>query len=605
MKKAIMTTQEFIEKANQIHHHKYDYSNTVYVNSRTKIQFVCPIHGIVKQNPKAHLKSCGCPSCASNKMTTKEFISKAKIVHKNKYDYSKTVYMDQRSRLTIVCKIHGPFIQLARAHLAGQGCPKCSLQSPKRYKKDLNHFIEKSRRIHGNKYDYSETEYLSANKSLIIICPVHGRFKQRASAHTAGQGCPKCGQSKPISHNEFIAKAQIIHNDKYDYSKVKYTNSFSKIEIICPRHGCFLQMPYQHLNGQGCPQCGHKSMQNKLSSNEKEFVAKARQIHGDKYDYSKVKYTNRITKVQINCPKHGGFDQKPNDHLSGSGCPFCAGTNLQKEIFEFVSLYCSAYLNDRSIIKPYEIDIYVPSHKIAIEVNGLYWHSYNRTDIEDKMRHYHKCDLCLKQGIQLLQINENEWLEQKDVVKSIIKAKLGLFDNKIFARKCDVVFVDKNIHNSFMSNAHIQGPKGHTIALGLQHDGNIVSIMSFCKHPKYQWEIARFANSRNTIVVGGASRLFKHFVSECNPDSVMTYADRRYSNGNLYKELGFAEDGISKPNYCYIKRNIVHSRQQFQKHKLHRKLEIFDPNLTEAENMFLNGYRRMWDAGHYRFLWHK
>ena len=126
--------------------------------------------------------------------------------------------------------------------------------------------------------------------------------------------------------------------------------------------------------------------------------------------------------------------------------------------------------------------------------------------------------------------------------------------------------------------------------------------MSFNKHPKYQWEITRFANKLNMTVVGGASKLFKHFLREHNPDQILTYADRRYSNGNLYKKLGFKLDGITQPNYIYIKNKKIFSRQQFQKHKLKDKLEDFNPLLTEAENMFNNGYRRMWDAGNYRFL---
>jgi hypothetical protein len=129
--------------------------------------------------------------------------------------------------------------------------------------------------------------------------------------------------------------------------------------------------------------------------------------------------------------------------------------------------------------------------------------------------------------------------------------------------------------------------------------------MSFNKHPKYEWEITRFANRLETIVIGGASRLFKYFMNNYDPDQIMTYADRRYSDGNLYKKLGFELDGTTQPNYFYLMGDTIYSRQQFQKHKLEKKLAQYDSMLTESQNMFNNGYRRIWDAGHFRFIWVK
>ncbi|MHA1372307.1 MAG: hypothetical protein ACTSRA_21620 [Promethearchaeota archaeon] len=331
-----MTTKEFIKKAKAIHKDKYDYSETTYINSRTKVVFSCKIHGKVTQLPRAHLNSCGCPDCATNKMTTEGFIKKAKAIHDCVYHYEKVIYTTASNKVIIICSKHGEFEQRASAHLDGQGCPKCALLSPKRYKKDLNHFIKLSKQIHDNEYDYSKTVYLSTNKKVIIICPIHGEFKQRASAHTSGQKCPKCSISKPITTKEFIKRAKSAHGEKYNYSKTNYVNANIKVIISCPDHGQFKQKPSAHSFGQGCPKCGHELMRSTLLYSTPKFIELSKNIHGEKYDYSKTNYEESKKKIKITCQKHGDFYQRPNDHLNGNGCPKCAGTHLQNEIESFI-----------------------------------------------------------------------------------------------------------------------------------------------------------------------------------------------------------------------------------------------------------------------------
>ena len=258
------------------------------------------------------------------KKTKEEFIAKAKLVHGDKYDYSKVEYVGALTKVCIICPKHGEFCQEANSHLRGQGCPKC------KYEKQTcttDEFIAKAKKIHGDKYDYSKVEYVGALTKVCIICPKHGEFCQEANSHLRGQGCPKCKYEKQTcTTDEFIAKAKKIHGDKYDYSKVEYVNRKTKVCIICPKHGEFWQTPSAHLRGQGCPKCKSK----KQTCTTDEFIAKAKKIHGDKYDYSKVEYVNRKTKVCIICPKHGEFWQTPNHHLSGCGCPKCGVENHRK-----------------------------------------------------------------------------------------------------------------------------------------------------------------------------------------------------------------------------------------------------------------------------------
>jgi len=405
-----------------------------------------------------------------------------------------------------------------------------------------------------------------------------------------------------LSVKEITEKAQKIHGNKYDYSKTKPGNMQSKITIICPKHGEFEQNIYNHIKRNGCPECAIE----KTRLTQKEFLKRAIEVHGDKYDYSKVEYVDSKTYITVICPKHGEFKQKPQNHLINN-CPSCPAviSSGHQEIINYIEsiINTEILINDRKAIQPYELDIYLPEYNFAIEHHGLYWHSYNfKESPEEKSKHLRKLNLCEDENIKLIQILENEWNNNKELIKSMLQSKLKS-SNKIYARKCDIKKIDNQQHSRFMDKNHIQSGKGCNVAYGLFYCGKLVAVMSFNKHPKHEWEITRFANKLGHTVVGGASKLFKKFIKDHNPTQVMTFADKRYSDGNLYIQLGFELVKNTSPNYFYIKNNKIHSRQQFMKHKLKDKLEIFDPSLTEAENMFLNGYRRLWDAGHAKFIW--
>jgi len=255
----------------------------------------------------------------SKKKTNEQFVEDAKLIHGDKYDYSKVHYINSQTKVTIICKTHGEFNQSPNKHLCKQGCPKCS----KNYKLTHENFIENAKKIHGNKYDYSKVDYLNSNTKVIIICKIHGEFEQNPHSHIGKQkhGCPKCSKNCKLTIKEFIEKAKIIHGTKYDYSKVKYDNINNKIMISCNEHGNFNISASHHIYSlTGCPKC---SKCNKI--NTEEFIKEAKKIHGDKYDYSKVKYKNTKNKVIIVCKEHGDFEQMPRNHLLGSICHKCSG----------------------------------------------------------------------------------------------------------------------------------------------------------------------------------------------------------------------------------------------------------------------------------------
>ena len=189
---------------------------------------------------------------------------------------------------------------------------------PRRLTKEQ--FVEKAKAVHGDKYDYSKVEYINANTKVCIICHEHGEFWQRPKDHMKGHGCDDCGGTKELTTDIFIKKAKTIHGEKYNYSNVRYVNSTTKVQIICPTHGFFEQAPYSHLNGNGCPDCGGNT---RIDTDV--FIKKSKSIHGDKYDYSLVKYTGIFNTVKIKCPAHGIFEQQAGLHLRGYGCKKCAG----------------------------------------------------------------------------------------------------------------------------------------------------------------------------------------------------------------------------------------------------------------------------------------
>lgn len=316
-------------------------------------------------------------------MTKEEFIAKASEKHKNKYDYSKVEYVNSQTLVDIICPEHGEFKQRPNAHLRGQGCPKCKTEAGKRLCSDTTEtFIKKANGVHGDKYDYSMVEYVNTNTLVKIICPKHGEFEQKPNVHLQGKGCPRCGIEKThtvMTTDDFIKKAKTVHGNKYDYSRSEYKSPFEPLVIICPQHGEFKQKASYHLSGNGCPLCGLNKVAKTLSLDSDTFIEKAKKIHGNKYDYSKVDYINNKTDVIITCPIHGDFKVKPFNHLyNKSGCPRCSTSKLEEKLCLFLKEKNISF--DRQVsfdwlkndLTNYKMkyDVFIPSLSLAIECQG-------------------------------------------------------------------------------------------------------------------------------------------------------------------------------------------------------------------------------------------
>ena len=292
-------------------------------------------------------------------------------------------------------------------------------------------FIKRSKLKHGDKYDYSKTEYIENKIPTTIICPIHGEFEMEPRNHLrSDSGCDKCKSNLRLTNEDFINKAMKIHGDKYDYTKVNYLNKNSKLIIICPIHGEFEKIAKYHtMNGSGCNLCANINIGNSSRDTLGEFINKSKNIHGNKYDYLLVNYTNQREKVKIICSIHGEFEQKPYVHLKGHGCKKCSESKGEKIIrmhLEDNNLnYEPQHIFDDCRDKyPLRFDFYLPEHNMCIEYNGAqhyrpvkYWGG-EKTLKEIKKRDKIKKEYCLSNNIKLLTIRYNE--------NTIEKLKKGL-----------------------------------------------------------------------------------------------------------------------------------------------------------------------------------
>lgn len=311
------------------------------------------------------------------------------------------------------------------------------------------------------------------------------------------------------------------------------------------------------------------------------------------------------------CNKHFETDVYKISHIFCEVCNPLDNDTLENDLFKFITSILPENItvkrNDRTILNGKELDIYIPFKKIAIELNGLYWHSENGRGIK---KHYHlnKYKSCIGHGIKLIHVFENEWNDKKNIIKSILQYSIGLTTNNIFARNCIIKEISEHTKNEFLTKNHLQGKDNSSIKYGIYNNEELISVMTFGKSrfdKNIEYEMFRFCNKLNIGVIGGADKLFKHFIKENSPKTVVSYNDRRFFNGSVYNKLGFNFIKNTPPNYWYIKQDykMLYNRMTFQKHKLKKILNMFDPNLTEWENMKNNGYDRIWDCGNGKWVW--
>ena len=614
------TYKEFLEKTNSLFGNKYIYSYEGFEKRLTtgKIEYMCPKHGLVTQRLSVHLKGCGCNKCGNEEIgkkvssTFEDFIKRAREIHGDKYIYDEDSYSKNTSPVKIFCKIHNFwFEQLPCNHFKGCGCPKCGGN----YRISSEEYVESLKKKYPlSNISFEKVKYVNNHKPINLVCPVHGDFEITPITIEKNLECPECQKIRlhdkyAKTTEEFINQAKKIHGDKFIYSKTVYKTCKDKLTITCPSHGDFETLPITHLKGHGCPFCANEHLwDNRERLDTETYIKKAIEKHNGKYIYLKTNYTTAHNKVIITCPIHGDFEQDAYAHLNGQGCPICnrelTESIGEKQVRDFIRGICSSkvYSNSRKLLYPLELDVYIPSIKTAFEFDGLYWHSDAKIDSN---YHLNKTNDCIKKGFNLYHIFSDEWEEKHEIVKSKIKSILGKTDKKIYARKCTIKEIDSKTLKDFLVSNHLQGNVNSSYRYGLFYNNELVSVMSFgllrkslgSKNDGKTYEMLRFCNKLNTSVVGGASKLLKHFIKEVSPKRIISYADRRWSTGDLYMKLGFVHIRDSKPNYYYL---VNHNSRRENRFKYRKDILVkqgFDPNKSEKQIMQERGIHRIYDCG--------
>lgn len=512
-----------------------------------------------------------------------EFVRRARRVHGNKYEYDRTSYQGASRKVRIKCPTHGWFKQIAYLHAKGHGCNPCGVEETRK-KLSINPWVEET-------------------------CPTHGVTYKRRKNDTDKE-CPRCAKERAgtkhrVPFEAFLERARSRFGNRYEYDASTYNGVKQRIRIKCPAHGWFTQLGSEHLKSKtGCPRCSKTNRYSRASQLDAfvAFLARAREVHGDKYAYDDRTFMSAHVPTRIYCDEHGWFEQLPTTHVDRSGgCPRCNG-QISKGEEEIAALLEELGVD---VVRQFRlggkrIDIAVPEHRLLIEHHGAIWHSdrFKHLPIE----HQQRMLLCMERGYRLIQISDFEWAARRAVIEKVLHYTLGLL-HPIPARKTNIVSLSTREASTFLQRHHVMGSrKGDSHAFGLVFGEDLVAVMTTRPRGK-ALEIARYAAAQP--VAGGASRLIAHIRKTLAPKAIVSFADARYFTGCSLRNAGFVLEGLTRPGYVYIDKNgqYAGSRQQFQKHKLPSKLRAFDPSLTEEENCANNGLYRLYDAGHWKWVW--
>lgn len=479
------------------------------------------------------------------------------IVESRGYKLISKKYINAHQKIKILCPKHGVFeMKFCSFKNSKQNCPKCSHKSSRYTIEEVRGIIkEKGCTLISN-------NYLRNSQKLEIKCSKHGIFKRNLDSFKQSKlGCPKCSiefnAKKRANTYEYVKS--YIEKEGFELitKKNDYKNNKTKLQVKCPRHGVFI-LPFCNFKNCGtrCSKCSCEKTAKNQRKNIKEIDAWV--TNNTDYTLISEKYTNNKSKLQVKCPKHGVFNTRWNRISNGHKCPKCSTiiSTQHQEIVDYIkNIYKGSVLvNDRKILGNKEIDIYIPEFNLGIEFDGLYWHS-EKVKKNCKKQNKEKAAKIKEKNINILVIFEDEWCDstKKELIKSMIKYRLGIFKQKIRASKLKLKKLDKNKYfRDFFDKNHLDGHTQASFAYGLFLGEKMISCMSFRRSFSDKcWEIARFASDSNYKIHGNAGKMVKKFKNEYN-QKLVTYSNNRLSLGKTYKALGFKEiTKTTDPSYYY------------------------------------------------------
>lgn len=530
-----LSNEVFLDRLIGIHGDKYIFDKTTYINNRTKVIVTCPIHGDFEKFPSNLLSGSGCKKCASDKLrkSQTDFLSELKSVHGDAYGYDKVVYVSDAIKVIVTCPIHGDFSIRPNDILKGAGCNKCR-------NKPLNEWINNFRAIHGDKYDYGNVPYVLARSPINVTCFEHGDFSILPSNHVNGVGCPECFEvHNKGTRDSFIAKATEVHGGKYSYEDVKYINSITHVDIICPIHGSFKQVPGSHLFGHGCPKCFGK-----ISKPEFEIVEYIKSL--------------------------GVLDSQI---LMSSSPDFMIGKQ--------------------------QLDIYLPDYGFAIEFNGSRWHSENLG--KPNSYHFDKWKMCNDAGVKLLTIWDFNWVNP--IKRKIYEFKISHFlykDIIVPARKTKIVIINKDIAISFVRQNHLEGfgvPYKNSRYIGLFKDEQLFMVAIYGEFysqssKEFVWKLQRICTLCGVTVSGGVSKLSSYIKNDVGSFVFQITLD----TGGTITSYYSIKDQVSL-RYWWINSKLeIKSRNSTQVSVLKQSSSWIEGD-TENSYMERLGYYKVYDCG--------
>ena len=448
-------------------------------------------------------------------------------------------------------------------------------------------------------YKLLSSEYKNSRQKLDYICNNGHRHSIKWDHFRDGHGCPYCANRPPLTIE--LVK-QSFESEGYKLLTDVYINSNQKLTCVCPKGHRYKVRWNNWSSGYRCPYCSGKV--------RKDIYDIEKHVNNNGYDLLTKYYKNCTQKLHLVCPNgHDYYVSWDNWNSKDCRCPKCNNIGVSKQELTLINFIKSIYKkeifeHDRKLIAPYELDVVIPTEKIAIEYCGLYWHS--ELVGKDEKYHLSKLNLCEEKGYRLLTIFEDELIHNENVVFSRLKDILRSDNlNVIYARNCNIKPITTRESRLFCERNHLQGYQGSNIKLGAFYGNDLVSVMTFSKpsiakgcrnYNDGNWELNRFCSKIDYRIVGIASRLLKYFERNYDWEEIFSYADRRWSDGNLYKRLGFNLVGATKPNYWYLKK-------QSRIHRFALRKTMNDPvNISEWGIRRSQGYNRIWDCGSLKYV---
>jgi hypothetical protein len=501
------------------------------------------------------------------------------------YTLLSTTYLNSNSKLDYKCPEGHQGSISWDSFKQGHGCAEC-LGNKKHTIEEIGEVFKKEG------WTLLATEYKNARtNNLYYLCSKGHKGSISWNSFQHGNRCLECSGKKPLTL-EYVRA--FFQKEGYTLLSQKYEGVHKRLDYLCPqnhRHHITFSM---FRWGQRCPRC-HKDTRRHTF----EYIQNYFKQQG--YTLLSTTYENTKSPLEYECPKGHKNITCWNTFQQGRRCPDCHNFySVAEQQIADVYKHLNPLTRDREVIHPYELDIYFPMKKIAVEHNGLYWHS----DCQERMTpsyHRKKMKLCMEQGIRLLTMFEDEWWYQKDICISRMNDALGIIQNRIFARKCEIKQISNKEAYGFLTRTHLQGPGVCEVAFGLFYNDKLVQVMTFgspnrahTSKGKKVLEMKRLAGELNTIIVGGASKLFKlglQYARDNSYEIIKSYCDLRWGTGNLYKQLGFTKTSDGKPSYYYTNGTKRWRGQSLAQNKK-------KTGTSEKEKVARLGLWKIYDCGH-------